>query len=210
MSKKFVTICISIIFILTLFPQAYVSAADLSPADGSTVDLSTCSEYDTITINNDYHVTITGQKNNIGIVCEGNVTLTLQSVMISNVSSSPHLSPITFTGTGNKMLLEGVSVLSAGLTMPAIRVEGTAELIIDSDTNGVLTANGGNGGAGIGGKFYISVGTITIAGGTITANGGVHNQEETLEKRNKEQKTTVIFEKRRRIKEWRSYLSFRS
>ena len=61
---------------------------------------------------------------------------------------------------------------NAGLEKNKHESEGTLTIKDDNDTKGALTAEGGDGGAGIGGGKESTGSSITIRGGTIEAAGG--------------------------------------
>ena len=61
---------------------------------------------------------------------------------------------------------------NAGLEKNKHESEGTLTIKDDNDTKGALTAEGGDGGAGIGGGKESTGSSITIRGGTIEAGGG--------------------------------------
>jgi hypothetical protein len=107
---------------------------------------------------------------NFRIVCEAGVHLTLSNVNIDN-SSYADACPLSFTGSGNKLILASgtVNTLTAGTDEPAVRVEDSTKLTIDG--TGTLDATGGSCGAGIGGGRSSSGGDITIDNGTIISEG---------------------------------------
>ena len=171
MTKKIIAIGIAILFVLMVFPMVTLSAADYTPADGDTVDISGYVSGDNVLIPDGYSVTVTGTNTNIEIRCAGNVTLTIDDLTISNAGLTR--TPISFSGTGNTLMLDGVSSLVGGSACPGIRVQGSAALTINSTTGGSVTATGGLTAAGIGGGQMANGGTITISGGTVTATGGM-------------------------------------
>ena len=83
---------------------------------------------------------------------------------------------LTVSGEGTVNIeLNGDSTLTSGFHHAGLEKQGHGELVIgdDTGTDGSLTANGGMGGAGIGG--YEGNGTnINITGGTVTATGGAY------------------------------------
>ncbi|GAB6391575.1 MAG: hypothetical protein MdMp014T_0948 [Treponematales bacterium] len=73
--------------------------------------------------------------------------------------------------------LDGTSVLRGGINAAGVKVPEGAALFVtsaagDGETDGVLNAEGGLGGAGIGGMWGFGAGEITISGGTVNAGGG--------------------------------------
>ena len=84
---------------------------------------------------------------------------------------------ITISGSVNLILADGYTLSVTGDANDAgINVSGANSLTVYAQSTGPsmgsLTANGGDWGAGIGGGFNQSGGTITIHGGTVTATGG--------------------------------------
>lgn len=78
--------------------------------------------------------------------------------------------PISITGGCANIILVGNNILEG---MPGIYVAGGASLVVDG--TGSLNASGYDyDAAGIGGMISASVGSITIAGGNITATGGTY------------------------------------
>jgi hypothetical protein len=113
---------------------------------------------------------ITGSSNTIHIDVYENKTVNLT---LNNVSlTKPYYSPLTIgSGTTASVTLLGTNTLTAsGGGLAAVAVVGN--LIITDTSTGSLTATGSITGAGIGGANGVSVGEITINGGTVVANGG--------------------------------------
>ena len=85
---------------------------------------------------------------------------------------------VTVQGSGDATIeLDGDNKLksggnNAGLEKNGHESEGTLTIKDDNDTKGSLTAEGGDGGAGIGGGIGSTGSSITIQGGTIEAVGG--------------------------------------
>ena len=77
-------------------------------------------------------------------------------------------------GSGNVDLnIEGTNTVKSGFGYAGVQKNNSGNLELGSDSgSGQLTANGGDGGAGIGGGGRESGSNIAISGGTITANGG--------------------------------------
>lgn len=127
------------------------------------------------------------------IIIDGTtVNLTISDLSITATSESggnASVSPILLVnGATLNLTVEGTNTLTAAYGGAGICVPGGCTLTIGSASTGSLTTTGGDfgpyaqdgfaGGAGIGGAAKTkkdvdpSVGTITIAGGVITANGG--------------------------------------
>ncbi|MDR2698635.1 MAG: hypothetical protein LBB30_03025 [Candidatus Methanoplasma sp.] len=86
-------------------------------------------------------------------------------------------SVITITGNVSLILEDNCHMTASGPAGKAgINVTGADSLTIYAQstggTMGTMIANGGNGGAGIGGNMNSPGGAITIRGGNVTANGG--------------------------------------
>ena len=102
------------------------------------------------------------------------------TVILSNltVDVSSESGQVAFNCNTNAvmMLLAGTAMLKSGDRRAGIRVGPNASLVISNQSSYVsLTAQGGSGGAGIGGNAYSygeGCGAITIAGGTVLATGG--------------------------------------
>lgn len=88
-----------------------------------------------------------------------------------NVSSTNYAGAfaVAENGTAN-IILSGTNELASGRHCAGLEVPENAAVMIDGAA--ILTANGGGFGAGIGGGYRGSGGTIVINGGTVTANGG--------------------------------------
>ncbi|MDR1013677.1 MAG: InlB B-repeat-containing protein [Coriobacteriales bacterium] len=115
-----------------------------------------------------YTLIQTGKQNVLGIVVASGVSTT---ITLKNLSLATELPCIKLEGTANLALsLEGTSVLESSKGA-GIEVTQSAALTIQG--KGELTASGGwnSGAAGIGGSKGGTNGTVTISGGTLTANG---------------------------------------
>ena len=104
------------------------------------------------------------------------VEVTLKDVNID--ASSRSEAAVSVTGKGDTTIeLDGDNELksggyNAGLEKNEHESKGTLTIKDDNDTKGALTAEGGFGGAGIGGGIESTGSNITIRGGTIEAVGG--------------------------------------
>ncbi|GAB6393845.1 MAG: Ig-like domain-containing protein [Bacteroidales bacterium] len=130
----------------------------------------------TITANGSYVVTGTSTENRVVINKDVMATVTLQNATIRSAVASPFmLSSDSVRGSQVILILSGsnelitTEVLSTGLM-----VEDNAKLTIEG--NGSLLAQGEGenprGGAGIGGGYTKTAGTVIIQSGTVTAIGG--------------------------------------
>ncbi len=183
--QKFLSVAIILFFIIGLLPQTALAASTHDIGDGFTVDLANStiypssgvffptlfplSEGDTLNILEGASVTLTGTTDvPIQITCEAGVTLTLEDVTI-DVSGTSNACALSFTGSGNTLILSGENALSSGRNEPGVRVESGTALEIKGA--GSVNATGGEWAAGIGGGNGDDGGTITIKGGTVTATG---------------------------------------
>ena len=155
---------------LLLIPAAAL-AVDYTVSDGQTFNLNVCSSAtsDTVTVAANATATLTGSATGVPVSCEAGVTLTISGVSI-DTSASGDTCALSFTGTGNTLILSGDNTLKSGENEPGLRAEGTTELLIYGE--GSLDATGGENGAGIGGGEYSNCCIMTISGGTIKATGG--------------------------------------
>ena len=99
---------------------------------------------------------------------------TTANVTINDTNISTGNAAIKTEGKGNVNLnVEGINTVSSGDKHAGVEKANDGNLTIGSESGeGELTANGGHGGAGIGGGYEGSGSDITITGGEITANGG--------------------------------------
>ena len=169
--QKALAVLLTALMLMSLLPQTAL-AADFTVNDGAIFDIgASCVDGDNITVSAGATATITGSKN-VTISCEAGVTLTLKDVT-SDVSGTSGACALSFTGSGNTLILIGDNTLKSGRSEPGVHVEsGTALEIKGQDDDDSLTVSGGRSGAGIGGGNCRAGGTITIEGGTVTATGG--------------------------------------
>ena len=99
---------------------------------------------------------------------------TTANVTIEDTNISTGSAAIKTEGKGNVNLnVEGTNTVSSGDKHAGVEKANDGNLTIGSESGeGKLTANGGHGGAGIGGGIRGDGSDITITGGEITANGG--------------------------------------
>ena len=99
---------------------------------------------------------------------------TTANVTIKDTNISTGNAAIKTEGKGNVNLnVEGTNTVTSGHDHAGVEKANDGNLTIGSESGeGELTANGGHGGAGIGGGYEGSGSDITITGGEITANGG--------------------------------------
>ncbi len=99
---------------------------------------------------------------------------TTANVTIKDANIKTDEAAIKTEGKGNVNLnVEGTNTVSSGDKHAGVEKANDGNLTIGSENGeGKLTANGGHGGAGIGGGIRGDGNDITITGGEITANGG--------------------------------------
>ena len=132
----------------------------------------------------DTNTVITGEsdKNTVTIdTSKGNVDVTFDDLKIDVSGDGPvdaGKAAVTVQGDHDATIeLDGDNELksggyNAGLEKNEHESKGTLTIKDDNDTKGALTAEGGFGGAGIGGGIESTGSSITIRGGTIEAVGG--------------------------------------
>ena len=150
-------------------PYAENNAGDFHVADGTSgTDWIYDSGNNTLTFRNSGTYTVTGngqetsEQINVDAYFKGTITIQNVNAEKMTVHNTAQLT----------LMLEGANTLRKGLDFSNAE---TGKLIINSDTNGSLTATGGEWGAGIGGgNEKCSGNNITINSGTIIAAGGLH------------------------------------
>ena len=101
----------------------------------------------------------------------GDVNLTLNNVNI-NVSSTHNKAALSVGANSTlNLTLTGNNTLRSGNFCAGVQVPQNATLVITQQSSGSLVTTGGTDGAGIGGNYGGSGGTITIHGGIISATG---------------------------------------
>ena len=127
--------------------------------------------------NEDGNITITG-KSDENTVSVKDADVTFKDLEIDRSASSTAADGAAVSVSGNSSIeLDGKNTISSGIGHAGIEKaddNGTMTIKDDNNVSGSLTANGGFGGAGIGGGNNADGSDITITGGTIIANGGGH------------------------------------
>lgn len=125
--------------------------------------------------NEDGDITITG-KSDENTVSVKDADVTFKDLEIDRSASSSAADGAAVSVSGNSSIeLDGKNTISSGMGHAGIEKaddNGTMTIKDDNNVSGSLTANGGFGGAGIGGGNNADGSDITITGGTIIANGG--------------------------------------
>ncbi len=176
LARRILSIVLTVALVVGLMPNNVLTVRAATTAH----DISTGSLE--ISSNGDYTITGSTTSNTVTVKSGVTANVTLNGVKID--CSNTGITPIMVeSGATLNLTLIGDNVLTActldykdTLTTQqtaALGVPVGAELVITESSTGTLTANGANGGgAGIGGGYNGSCGTITINGGTINANGG--------------------------------------
>lgn len=127
--------------------------------------------------NEDGDITITG-KSDENTVSVKDADVTFKDLEIDRSASSTAADGAAVSVSGNSSIeLDGKNTISSGMGHAGIeKADDNRTMTIKDDNNvsGSLTANGGFGGAGIGGGNNADGSDITITGGNVTANGGGH------------------------------------
>lgn len=180
--KKWMIRALSALLIAAFLPVS-VLAAEYDLSDGS-VTVSTFKGADGSTQQDVSHKGTTKPDSNPIITSKGTETKntitikaeadTTANVTIKDTNISTGSAAIKTEGEGNVNLnVEGTNTVSSGDKHAGVEKSNGGKLTIGSESGeGKLTANGGHGGAGIGGGYEGSGSDITITGGEITANGG--------------------------------------
>lgn len=125
--------------------------------------------------NEDGDIIITG-KSDENTVSVKDADVTFKDLEIDRSASSTAADGAAVSVSGNSSIeLDGKNTISSGMGHAGIEKaddNGTMTIKDDNNVSGSLTANGGFGGAGIGGGNNADGSDITITGGTIIANGG--------------------------------------
>ena len=180
--KKWMIRALSALLIAAFLPLS-VLADEYDLSQGS-VTVSTTKGADGSTQQNVTHKDNTKPDSNPTITSKGKETgntITIQAgdgttanVTIKDANIKTDEAAIKTEGKGNVNLnVEGTNTVSSGDKHAGVEKANDGNLTIGSENGeGKLTANGGHGGAGIGGGIRGDGNDITITGGEITANGG--------------------------------------
>ena len=180
--KKWMIRALSALLIAAFLPLS-VLADEYDLSQGS-VTVSTTKGADGSTQQNVTHKENTKPDSNPIITSKGaptDKTITIQAgagttanVTIKDANISTGSAAIKTEGKGDVNLnVEGTNTVASGDKHAGVEKANDGNLTIGSENGeGKLTANGGHGGAGIGGGIRGDGNDITITGGEITANGG--------------------------------------
>ena len=160
-----------------------IANGDITVKAGDTEGTNKVTQGETID-KDDTNTVITGEsdKNTVTIdTSKGDVDVTFDDLKIDVSGDGPvdaGKAAVTVKGDHDAAIeLDGDNELksggyNAGLEKNEHESKGTLTIKDDNDTKGALTAEGGFGGAGIGGGIESTGSNITIRGGTIEAEGG--------------------------------------
>ena len=167
--KNRLALFIVILLLISILPISAMAASGTISANG-TYDIGDYGNGSTITIGAGLTVTLTNLSNstyeNMSIVCGEGTALTIDHVKIRSDACA-----LSFTGSGNALILISDSALSSGYNVPGILVEEGTDLTISG--TGYVNINGGNQSAGIGSRNHFDTGAINIQSGTIFVQGGM-------------------------------------
>jgi len=124
-----------------------------------------------ITLQDKANVTVGGGTTTARLVIERKAAVTIALSNASIDMSAQEIGPaIDASGATLTLILIGSNTLKGSVGWPGLCSNGSGKVTIQG--SGSLTAEGGPGGAGIGGSAERDNGTVDIANGTITAIGG--------------------------------------
>ena len=146
MKKKILALLLITIMLVALMPQTALAATTWVVGDGDTLNLTTrdlthadnttehwaTANDDTFVVAAGATATITGSRKWF-FTCGEGVTLTVDNVNIrfdSDESYDDNICPLSFTGSGNTLILSGESTFEGGKYEPAISVTDGTELTI--------------------------------------------------------------------------------
>jgi len=177
MKKKLLITLICMILASLAIPAA-AFAADITiddayvTANPGPYDVGTHNAGDVITITTSLPLTLQSSAfpiAGIQIVCTGNVDISVDSLFVNDLLYN--VSPLTFTGTGNRITAIGHSVFVADRTQPGIKVETGNAVSFYGPTgtsiigqSGDVSDDGTGTAAGIGGGDGVAAGNITVNG----------------------------------------------
>lgn len=158
---------------LLLFTAVMAGAEEVTLTSGSTGNIN--ANPIKITVAGTYTIEGTGTTIANAITVELSNTTDVADITIKNVhieKTGYNECPFDIAKGTVNLTLEGENILKAGDYRAGLQVANDSKLVITQGSTGTLTARGGGNGAGIGGGYYGSGGTITIEGGTVEAKGG--------------------------------------
>ncbi len=172
MKKRVSSAFLAVLILLFSFPAHSLAAGSAIEASG-TYDLGAFGNDSVISINSDLTVVLTNTGDisftNMQIVCSPGVSLTVDNIKIDNRANAD-ASTLSFAGKNNQLILAGASSVQSGQNCPGIEVMAEASLIING--SGTLSAAGGAGGPGIGGRAGTNGGSVVVAAGAVYAQKG--------------------------------------
>ncbi|MBP1547798.1 MAG: hypothetical protein J6A37_14545 [Oscillospiraceae bacterium] len=101
--------------------------------------------------------------------------VTIRNVNIDVSSTSNAIALLVGNNSSLNLTVSGNNTLKSGTNKAGIQVEDGETLVITEQSTGSLNTVGGGYGAGIGGSYGKSGGSITVNGGTVIAQGGAES-----------------------------------
>lgn len=184
MKKRFFSILLCLCMVLGLLPtMAWADKCGGLTITGGTMgnDYTYDDVYKSLDITGNGTYTISGSSTEdiicVNIPSYSGVNIILNNVNLDASSNTNNFSAFEINAFDNasmtvNLTLIGDNVLKSGSGLPGLLVPERCTLNITDDSTGTLTANGGSGGAGIGGNADYDCGTINILGGNVNAVGG--------------------------------------
>lgn len=172
LNNRILSLVLALVMVLTSLTVFPLTA---SAANASSYDISSASvTIDDSCGNNCAGHTITGTTtSNTVTVSGGTHNITITNLNINVTTAADYTSAFAISsGASVNLTLNGTNVLKSGERAAGLQVPSGATLVITKESSGGIEAVGGTSGAGIGGCFWGSGGTIIINGGTVTASAG--------------------------------------
>ena len=163
LKNRIPTLLLVIILGIGMMPETVNAETAFSLADGN-IDITESGNYYIVGASTQNIITVTGS-------IDGDVNITLTEVSI-DVSGSNNACAFSIgAGSNVNLTLIGANVLKSGSYQAGLHVPEGAALTVTEASTGLISAEGGVGGTGIGGNYGGSGGTVNIIRGTVTARG---------------------------------------
>ncbi|MFT3952718.1 MAG: hypothetical protein QM689_12410 [Oscillospiraceae bacterium] len=165
--KRFFSALIAVVILVTLVVPVPVATA----TDMLSVDVT----YDgngVAYIYGDGNYTFSGAVAGIVVSAGAKPTLTLNNVTVNRSVTSGACAFYVDPTADVTLILVGENTIKSGSYSAGIEVPVGAKLTVSEQSTGALYAIGGDSGAGIGGKYGESCGTVSIYGGYVAPEGG--------------------------------------
>jgi len=111
----------------------------------------------------------------VRVVVTADATVRLSNLVLTNVAATTSSFAVN-AGVSLQLLVGGTNVLASGQGAAGLQVPSGAQVTIgarDARAVGLLTAAGGQGGAGIGGPMFAGAGAVVVTGATVVAEAGM-------------------------------------